>query len=196
MLFAEQVVDGFDRVEGCQRHFDKEGNPVGHSTVPEARELLRLEGGGTLALLADEARGGIDILAEVEIASAVVLGGAHEIDRVEVGGTGEDGFLLGVFAVNLGGLDNLEALHALRVAGEEGTAARLALVLDHAADADRTVEEVVEHGCPLARVALCIVLRKLDVELLLHHFLNLFELLGGDTLVELLQGIEDLLLKL
>ena len=36
VLLAEQVVDGFDGVEGGYRHLDKEGDPVGHSTVPQA----------------------------------------------------------------------------------------------------------------------------------------------------------------
>ena len=107
MLFAEQVVDGFYGVEGGQGHFDEEGDPVGHGTVPKTGEFLRFEDGGTFAFLADETRGGVDIFAEVEIAAFVVLGGADEVDGVEVGCTGEDSGLLGVLLVDLGGFDNL-----------------------------------------------------------------------------------------
>ena len=107
MLFAEQVVDGFDGIEGGKRNLDEEGDPVGHGAVPQSGELLRFENGGAFALLADKASGGVDELTEVEVTAAVVLGGADKVDGVEVGGAGEDGFLLGVVAVDLGGLHNL-----------------------------------------------------------------------------------------
>ena len=107
VLFAEQVVDGLDGVEGGQGHFDEDGVPVGHGSVPQAGKFLRLEGDGTFGLFADEASVGVDIFAEVEVTAVVVLGGADEVDGVEVGGVVEDGFLLRVFAVDLRGLDNL-----------------------------------------------------------------------------------------
>ena len=62
---------------------------------------MRLEDGGTLALLADEASGGVDIFSQVEVASTVVLSGAYEVDGVEVGGVGKDCSLSSVFAIPL-----------------------------------------------------------------------------------------------
>jgi len=34
VLGAEKVVNGFDRIEGDERHFDKKGVPVRHGAVP------------------------------------------------------------------------------------------------------------------------------------------------------------------
>ena len=76
VLFAQQVVDGFDRVESGQGHFDEDGVPIGHGSVPETGQFLRLEGDGPFGLLADEAGVGVDIFAQVEVAAVVVLGGA------------------------------------------------------------------------------------------------------------------------
>ena len=144
VFFSKEIVDGFDRVEGGERHLDENGGPVCHGSVPEPGQLLRLEDGGTLALLANESCGRVNILSQVEVASTVVLGGADEVDGVEVGGSCKDGFLGGVFGIDLSSLDNLEALDTLGVEGEEGTTAGFALVLDHSAHTHGTVEKVVE----------------------------------------------------
>ena len=195
MLFAQQVVDGFDGVEGGQGHFDKEGDPVGHGSVPEAGEFLRFEHGGSLAFLADESGGGVDVLAEVEVASFVVFGGADEVDGVEVCGAGKDGFLLGVAAVDLGGLHYLQAFDALCVACEEGAAAGFALVAHHAAYAYGAVEQVVEALGLLGSGEVGVAVGQLDVEVVLGKVFDGFELLGCGAFVEGAQVVEALLLE-
>ena len=77
VFLAEKVVDSLDGVEGCQGHFDEDGGPISHGTVPKAGEFLRFECGGSFGLLADESGGGVDILPKVEIAAVVVLGSAY-----------------------------------------------------------------------------------------------------------------------
>ena len=54
VFLAEKVVDSLDGVEGGQRHFDEDGGPVSHGTVPKAGEFLRFECGGSFGLFADE----------------------------------------------------------------------------------------------------------------------------------------------
>ena len=66
MLLAEEVVDGLDGVEGGYGYLNEEGDPVGHGSVPETGELLRLECLGTFALLADETGHGVYILAHIQ----------------------------------------------------------------------------------------------------------------------------------
>ena len=43
MLFAQQVVNGLNRIEGAQGNLDKYGAPVAHGTIPEAWQLEGLE---------------------------------------------------------------------------------------------------------------------------------------------------------
>ena len=195
MLFAEQVVDCFDGIEGGQWNFDEESNPVCHGSIPEAGELLRFEHGGSFALLADEACGGVDIFAKVEIASFVVLGGAHKVDGVEVGGTGKNGFLVGVFAVNLGSLHNLEALDSMGVACEEGATAGFSLVAYHTADAHGAVEQVVQALSLLVGAELGVAFGQFEVQLVLDELLNGFELAGRCPMVEGVEMVEALLLQ-
>ena len=83
-----------------------------------------------------------------------------------MGCASEDRLLGGVLGVDLGGLDNLKALDALCVEGEEGAAAGFALVFDHSAYAHGAVEEVVKQFCPLALVGLAVVFIEFDEELL------------------------------
>ena len=144
MLLAEEVVDGLDGVEGGDGDLDEEGNPVGHGAVPEAGQLLRLDGEGTLGLFADESCLRVDILAEVEIAAAVVLGAADEVDGVEVGRGLEDFLLLRVVVVDLCRLDYLKTSTSLGINGVEGAATGFAEVLHHAADSHGAVEEGVQ----------------------------------------------------
>ena len=77
VFLAEEVVDGLDGIEGGDGDLDEEGDPVGHGAVPESGELLRLEGERSFRLFTDESGFGVDVVSEVEIASAVVLGAAH-----------------------------------------------------------------------------------------------------------------------
>ena len=43
MLFAKQVIDGLHGIEGAQGHFNEDGAPVAHGTIPEARQLKSLQ---------------------------------------------------------------------------------------------------------------------------------------------------------
>ena len=185
VFFSKEIVDGFDRVEGGERHLDENGGPVCHGSVPETGQLLRLEDGGTLAVLANESCSRVNILSQVEVAATVVLGGADEVDGVEVGGSCKDGFLGGVFGVDLGSFDNLEALDTLGVEGEEGTAAGFALVLDHAADTHRAVEEGAKELGLFFEVALAVVLVQVDVELFLGKAFDFGEVFLADFFVEI-----------
>lgn len=144
MLFAEQVVDGFDRVEGGDGDLDEEGDPVGHGSIPQAGEFLRLEGLGAFALLADETGHGVDELSQVEVSSAVVAGAAHQVDGVEVGRRLEDVLLLRVVVVDLCRFDYLKASTTHGINCVEGTASRFAEVFHHSADTHRAVEERVQ----------------------------------------------------
>ena len=144
MLFAEQIVDGLHGVECGQRHLDEEGDPVGHSAVPQSWQFLRLHYCGAFRFLGYETCGGIDILTQVEATTVVILCGTNQIDGVEVSGTGQDGFLFRILAVDLCRFDNLEALDALLVLDKERTATRFALVFHHTTDAYGAVEDVAE----------------------------------------------------
>ena len=143
VLFAEQVVHRFDGAEGVDGDLDKEGDPVGHGPVPQAGEFLRLEGLGSLALLADEAGLGVDIQPQVEVAAVVVAGAADQVDRVEVGRCLEDFLLLWVVVVHLGRFDHLKTSTSHGIKDVEGAATGLAEVFHHAADAHGAVEERV-----------------------------------------------------
>ena len=112
-----------------------------------------------------------------------------------MGCASEDRLLGGVLGVDLSGLDNLKALDALCVEGEEGAAAGFALVFDHSAYAHGAVEEVVKQFCPLALVGLAVVFIEFDEELLLGKLFYLFEFGRGGTAVEGLEIVEGLLLE-
>ena len=43
MLWAVEVVDRLDRVESGEGHFDEDGVPVAHRSVPESGQFKRLE---------------------------------------------------------------------------------------------------------------------------------------------------------
>lgn len=139
VFVAEQVVDGFNGVECGKRHFDEQGGPMSHSPIPQSGQFLRFERDGSFGFLADEACCGVDKLAKVEIPSAIIFGGAYQVHRIEVGGAIQNGLLRGVFAVDLGSFDHLQALLATTVEGDEWAAARLTLVFDHAANAHGAV---------------------------------------------------------
>ena len=97
----QQVVHRLHGVEGLDRHFDKDGNPVGHSAIPEAWQLEGFQLTAILRLVGDEAGVGIHIIRQVEGLALVVPTAAYQVDGVEVGRALEDGFLLGVLVVDL-----------------------------------------------------------------------------------------------
>ena len=140
MFFAKQVVDSFDRIEGGKGYFDEECDPVGHGTVPKTRQLLRFEDSGAFALFADEAGGRVDELTEVEVSSFVVFGSTDEVDRIEMGGTCKNGFLLGIGTVDLRRLYNLQDCADLSGACVVEATTRFSLVFYHTPNADCMVE--------------------------------------------------------
>ena len=89
MLVAEKVVDGLDGIEGSQGNLNENGRPVAHGTIPESGQLKSLELLAALGLLRDEASGLVDIVGQIEGLALIVLDGADEVDRIEVGALGE-----------------------------------------------------------------------------------------------------------
>ena len=55
MRFTEQIINCLNRVERAGRNLDKQGNPVAHCTIPQARQLKRTHGFTLNALTTDEA---------------------------------------------------------------------------------------------------------------------------------------------
>ena len=84
MLRAKQVINGFHRVEGFNGHFDKNGAPVAHRAIPQARQLQSLDGYTTFRFLADESRVWVNKLPQVKLVSLVVLDIAYQVNGVEV----------------------------------------------------------------------------------------------------------------
>ena len=123
----QQVVHRLYGVEGLDGHFDEDGDPIGHGTVPKSRQLKGAKLAAVLRLVGDEARVGVDVIRQVEDFALVVPAAAYEVDRVKVGGTGKDTVYNtsgGNGAVIYGGADN-DSLrnHAnnVLIEGGEGT---------------------------------------------------------------------------
>ena len=86
MCLPQQVIHRLHWVERQNRDFDEDGYPVGHGAVPEARELHCFQVFAVFRLHRDEACLRVDIIRKVERVALEILGGAYQIDRVEVGG--------------------------------------------------------------------------------------------------------------
>ena len=84
MLLAQEVIHGFYGIERAQRNFDKNGVPVAHRTIPQARQLKSLDGYATLRFLADESRVRVNKLPQVKLVSLVVLDITYQVNGVEV----------------------------------------------------------------------------------------------------------------
>ena len=146
MSLAQQVVDGLHGVEGLDGHLDKDGVPVAHRAIPQARQLQGLDVHAVLALDADEAGLGIDKLAQVKLDALVVLDVAHQVNGVEVGAALHHLDSCGVVGVDLGRLEDLGRCRAVGIIGQIGAAARFALVGHDATHADGPVELVPQPG--------------------------------------------------
>ncbi len=81
--------------------------------------------------MGNEAGIGICVGGEVEGFSLVVSDGADEVYGIEVGGVGDQVFLVGIGEVHLEGFYDLQR-YAVMVTDPIGTAARLAFVFYHA----------------------------------------------------------------
>lgn len=101
MRLPQQVIHRLHWVECQDRDLYEDGDPVGHGTVPEAGELHGFQVATVFRLQGDEAGLRVNIFWEIERASLEILGGADQIDRVEVRGGAEHRFLLLVFVVDL-----------------------------------------------------------------------------------------------
>ena len=84
MCLPQQIINSLHWVERQNRDFDEDGDPVGHGTVPEARKLHGFQVFAVFRLHRDEACFRIDIIGKVERIALEILGGADQIDRVEV----------------------------------------------------------------------------------------------------------------
>ena len=85
MRLPQQVIDSLHRVERQNRDFDEDGDPVGHGTVPEAGELHGFQVFAVFRLQRDEACLRVDVIRQIERVALEILGGADQIDGVEVG---------------------------------------------------------------------------------------------------------------
>lgn len=140
MFCTQQVVHRLDRVEGRERHFDEDGVPVRHGTIPKTREFERLEFLAVFRLGGDEGRLWVNKVGKVVGFTLVVFESANEVNRVEVSAFLEHLDVVGVLLVNLAAFKDLEREGAVAVIDEERTSARFTDVLDHTADTDRTVQ--------------------------------------------------------
>ena len=129
MLLAEQVVDRLDGIERRERHFDEDRVPVAHRAIPQSRELQGLQFASVLALRADEARGGIHKLREVERLALVVDDATDEVHGIEMRTLGEHPLVGLVGLVDLARLQDLQAHRAVLVVGEERASAGLTHIL-------------------------------------------------------------------
>ena len=85
MLRTQEVVNGLDRVKGADRHFNEEGIPFRHCTIPQARQLEGEQFFSVFRLLGDEARLRVYEVGEVEGLAVDIAGSAYEVHGVEVG---------------------------------------------------------------------------------------------------------------
>src|SRR5262245_34401866 len=83
---------------------------------------------------------------QVEALALAVAKRAREIDGVEVARAGQDGLLLRITAVDLRGLDDLQACLPSGSGDPERSAAGVSLRSHHRADAERTVELPAREG--------------------------------------------------
>lgn len=144
MLFSQQVIDGFNRIKGGQWHFNEDGVPVAHGSVPESGKLESFKFPTVLGLGRDESCGGVCEVRQVEGLSLIVLESTNEVYRVEVGTFSEHPESGSVGLVNLRGFKNLETNSAVGIVSKERSAARLTYIPDHAAYAHRAIELVAE----------------------------------------------------
>ena len=84
MLFSQQIIHRLHRIERLNRHFHKDRVPVGHRTVPQARQLQRLQFLAVFRLLRDETGLRVYKLRQIEGIAFVVLDSADEVDRIKV----------------------------------------------------------------------------------------------------------------
>ena len=185
---TEKIQNHLDRIEGFKRNFHEEGVPVAHRTVPKSRKLKGFELSALETLRADETGFRIHMLQQIEFAALVVAQAAHEIHGVEMRRVGHRFHCALVLLVDLDTFQDLEGGGAILPGNDVRTAAGLAFVADHAANADRTVQLRAEQFHTLG-LAAC--QRQLDTEFLVQEILDFVADLNGRILIQFPEVTED-----
>ena len=135
MLLAEEVVHCLNGVERGDRHFDEDGVPLGHSSVPQSGQFERQQFLAVFGLIGDESRLRIHKVWQVERLAFDITDGADEVHGVEVGRFGHE---RGV--ADLRRFEDLAADGTVGIAHEERSSTGFAGILHHAADTDRPIQ--------------------------------------------------------
>lgn len=85
MLFPEQVVDRFDRIERLHGDLDENGIPKGHGTVPQTGKFEGFQIAAPLRFHGDDRRPEIDEPAQIEFPAAVIPNPADKVYGIEMG---------------------------------------------------------------------------------------------------------------
>ena len=112
-----------------------------------------------------------------------------------MGGTGQNGFLVGVLAVDLGCFYDLQTLDSMSIAGEERATAGFSLILDHAAYAHGTVEQVVQRLGTLFWTQCLVAFGQFNIQFLLNELLDFLEGLGRNAFIQFVQVFEAFVLQ-
>ena len=140
MLFPEQVIHRLHRVESRQGHLHEDRRPVAHGAIPQAGKLQSPKLTAILALRRDEARGGVDMLQQVELAPPIVLYGAAQVHGIEMRAFLEHPHAILVGLVYLAAFQDLRTHCPVWIICKERTAARLAYIPHHATDTHGPVQ--------------------------------------------------------
>jgi len=73
MLVAQQIIDGFHRIESFDRHFYKDCVPIRHSTVPQSGKFERFQLFSVFRLDRNKAGLLIDEIGQMEFLSFVIF---------------------------------------------------------------------------------------------------------------------------
>ena len=187
MLVAQQVVDSLHGIERREGNLYEDCVPVAHGTVPQSRKLKGFQFLAVLRLARNKSCGRVYKVGQVEVVALVVLDGADEVYRVEVGSLDKHLLILLVGLVNLRRLQYLQAHGAILIICKERATARFADVLHHSAYSHGAVELLAQVNNEFGILELLDVVAA-AVEVALHetyHLLDVF--VGVAARVELTQ---------
>ena len=108
MFLSEQIQNRFHRIECNQRSFHKHCVPIAHGAVPEPRQFLSLQLPSMITFLADESCRRIYKILQGKFSSQIILGGADNVNRIEMGGILYHIHDLWIVLVQLGGFKDLK----------------------------------------------------------------------------------------
>ena len=178
---TKEVHHSLDGGEGNDRHLDEEGEPFSHCAIPETGKLHARDIDTIDALMSLETSLGVDELGKVVTFAVAVFEAAEEVNGVEVGASCDNLLDIRIVEIHLCALDDLEREDSVLAFDPERTAARFAFILDHAADAERAVEEL-DSEISLVGSSGCFCLESL---------LNKIEGLGQRVVVALVDAAKD-----